>query len=117
MIFDLDVGFGPSDFLGWIHRIQERLSREFPSNQELSALPRKISFDTARGAPLPFDSSSCLRAVIDLSSVQTAKYVRSGICLRNCIDLLAARVQLNGKELVSKPKEKVEKLLRAKASS
>lgn len=114
LVFDLDVGFGPDDFLSWIYRIQEKLLSEFPSDQEIGGLPSKICFDTARGAPIPFDATSGLRAVIDLSSVKKARYVRSGMKLRNCVDLLGAVLQLDGKEVVGKEKAKAEKMLGAK---
>lgn len=90
LVFDLDVGFSTDDFLSWINRIRERSLSDFLNDQEMSALPRKLSFDTAQGAPIPFGATSCLRAVVDLSSVEKARFIRSGLRLRDCVDIFGA---------------------------
>ncbi|KAJ9116317.1 hypothetical protein QFC22_004757 [Naganishia vaughanmartiniae] len=114
----------PDDFVDSLCEVQSMILRRVTTEEKLAMLPGEICLFSGRCDDSYLDGNEeeyggeeqpdFVRGNVNLTSLERAKYVRSGIQMRNCIDLWPARVFENGEELIGDERRKAEKLLGAK---
>ncbi|KAJ9092960.1 hypothetical protein QFC19_008558 [Naganishia cerealis] len=107
--------------------VQRLILEGVTTEQALETLPSEISLASGRHFPTHMavieeyddgdsseeDEAEYFRGYLTLTSLETAKYVRMGINLRNSLDLSHTQVYMNGRELKGEERREAEKLLGA----